>query len=196
MTIAVTVWLVLTVLLGVVTTLAIWSRGYSRARSLSVVAFLVASPLAAVALGVALGRPVPLIENITIFEGKYQIIGVKMEPKVAIYLYVDGGGEPRSYALPWDDRKAEAIQNALETAGQDGSAGLEVGKFKWPWEGEEGSGEGSGRPEGESEGEGTGQGTGGMFEWSWDQNELRFWGTPPEAPAPKPPVTPGLNFGG
>lgn len=187
MTVVVTIWLALTAVFGVLTTIAVWARGSSRARSLSVGAFLLASPISAISLACALGWPVPLIENVTIGEGKYTIIAVKMIPQKGIYLVLDGGSIPRYYSLPWSPQTAGDVQDAMEKKGDGGQAGIEVKGFKFPWEGEDTGKEGE---------EGRGGNGGGNFEWSWDQNEIQFWATPPQALPPKEAPAPGIQFGG
>ena len=86
MTAAITAWLVLTFILGLLAVLAIWARGVSRARGLSVAAFLIASPIAAAALGSALGWPVPLFKGINSPAGDYMVLGAKLIVGKGIYV--------------------------------------------------------------------------------------------------------------
>lgn len=135
MSATVTAWLVITFVLGLLATLAIWARGFSRSRGLAVGAFLLASPAAAAALGVTLGWPVPYVQGVTVPEGKHSILGVKMLLGQGIYILLDiGDGEPRYYKLPWSNKSAEELQGAQEEGGEEGEVGLIVPPFEWSWD--------------------------------------------------------------
>jgi hypothetical protein len=157
MTATITAWLALTMGLGLMASIAIWSRRPTHARGLAVASFIPGSALAAVALAMALGWPIPYLPGITVPEGEHTIIGFKMAEGEGIYILLDtGGSAPRYYRLPWKNSTAEALQNA--------------------------QGEGEGDGEGES-GE-FGMSVPGL-EWSWDDNEPQFWAAPQPQMPPK-----------
>jgi hypothetical protein len=53
---------------------------------------------------------------------KAKVLGVSMREGKAIYLWLQVGdsGEPRAYALPWNMRMAEQLQNAMRQASAEG----------------------------------------------------------------------------
>jgi hypothetical protein len=170
----VTVWLVLTILLGITASFAIWARGFSKARFLAVLAFLTASPIAAVSLGMSLGWPVPLIDGVTLETGRHVILGSKIVVGEAIYVLVDRGEEqPRYYRLAWSEKIANALQNALDEKGEGGEAGIDVGKAPWTKKDNGEGGKGTKRDGEPSDGI-----EANPFEWSWDQNPQQFWSKP------------------
>ncbi|HKY87625.1 MAG TPA: hypothetical protein VJL90_12755 [Pseudorhodoplanes sp.] len=130
MTATVTSWLILTGILGLSASLAIWARGASRARGLAVLAFVLATPISGAALATALGWAIPYWPGITVPEGEHPLLGVKMVEGEAIYILLDiGDGEPRYYRLPWSIETAQKLQSAQEGAGEDGEVGLKVPPF-------------------------------------------------------------------
>jgi hypothetical protein len=119
MTAPITAWLILTLCLGLAGIIAIWSR----------------RPLAAVALAMALGWPVPYWPGVTIGEGEPQLLGHKLVEGVGIYVLLDvGPGAPRYYSMPWSTETAEALQKAGEEAGGDGEHGMHVPAMEWSWD--------------------------------------------------------------
>lgn len=134
MTTAITAWLAITGLLGCLAVIAIWARRVTKARGLSVLAFLLASPVAAVALGAALGHPVPLINGINAPVGHYGVLGAKMIVGQGIYVLIDMGGIPHYYWLPWDKDKAGKLQDAINRAGKDGGIMMDIPPFEWSWD--------------------------------------------------------------
>ncbi|AMX93716.1 MULTISPECIES: hypothetical protein [Mesorhizobium] len=189
----ITVWLAITVILGIAASLAIWARGFSRARGLAVLAFLLASPIAGVSLGFSLGWPVPLVDGVTLSAGDHQILAAKMLIEDGIYIFVDRGEQqPRYYKLPWSTKTADELQKAMDEKGEGGQAGITVKPFKWPWESEEGnSGEG-GQPDQGKKGKG---GIAGLFEFSWDTHDQQFWALPqPKALPDKPAAAPAPTY--
>lgn len=124
-------WLAITAALGGMASLAIWSRKLTRARGLSVAAFLLASPLAAIATAQALGWAIPYWPGITVPPGKHLLLGHKLDEPRAIYVLLDiGDGSPRHYSLEWSTKTAEAIQKAAEE-GAEGEHGMHVPTFEW-----------------------------------------------------------------
>ena len=135
MSLTVTAWLVLTFILGLLATLAIWARGFSRARGLAVGAFLLASPAAAAALAVSLGWPVPYVPGVTVPEGKHPLLGAKMVMGVGIFILLDiGDAEPRYYKMPWSNKSAEELQGAQEEGGEEGEVGVITPPFEFSWD--------------------------------------------------------------
>lgn len=135
MTATVTAWLLITLALGGLATIAIWARGISRARGLAVLAFLLASPVAAAALAMALGWPIPLIEGITVAEGKHPVLGAKMIPDVGIYVLLDiGDGAPRYFSLPWSPPAADKLQQAMDEGAEGDGTGIDVPPFEFSWD--------------------------------------------------------------
>lgn len=135
MSIPITVWLVITGILGIIATLAIWSRGITRARAWSVAAFLLASPAAAASLGFSLGWAVPLVQGVTLSAGEHTILGAKMIVGEGIFLLMDRGMDaPRYVYIPWNEETAKKLQDALEEKGEEGTAGMKVKPFEWSWD--------------------------------------------------------------
>jgi hypothetical protein len=135
MTAPITAWLVLTLCLGLAGIIAIWSRRPTRARPLAVAWLITASPLAAVALAMALGWPVPYWPGVTIGQGEPQLLGHKLVEGVGIYVLLDvGPGAPRYYSMPWSTKTAEALQKAGEEAGDEGEHGMHVPALEWSWD--------------------------------------------------------------
>ncbi|AZO29332.1 hypothetical protein [Mesorhizobium sp. M1B.F.Ca.ET.045.04.1.1] len=189
----VTVWLVITVILGLVATFAIWARGFSRARGLAVLAFLLASPIAAASLGFSLGWPVPLVDGLTLSAGEHAILGAKITIGDGIYVLIDRGEEqPRYFKIPWDPKMADKLQQALDEKGEGGEAGITVDQFRWPWEKKGKNGGGQGGEKRAQEGNPSVEMN--PFEWSWDTHEKRFWAKPqpkvlPDKRSPPPAPT-------
>lgn len=179
----VTVWLAITVVLGISASLAIWARGFSRARGLAVAAFLLASPVAAISLGFSLGWPVQLVDGVTLAAGDHTIIGAKIVIDEGIYVLIDRGADaPRFFKIPWDPKVADKLQKALDEKGEGGEAGITVQPFKWPWEKEGKGGGQEGKPA-----DGKPVIEANPFEWSWDTHEKQFWAKP------QPKVLPDKN---
>lgn len=133
MTAAISSWLAITILLGIIATLAVWARGFSRARGLAVAAFVSASPIAAGALGAALGWPVPLVNGLNSPAGEFMVLGVKMLVGKGIYVLLDNSElEPRYYWMPWSREMADKIQEEIDKPNE----GLKmiVPPFEWSWE--------------------------------------------------------------
>jgi hypothetical protein len=130
MTATLTAWLIITGLLGLSASIAIWARGASRARGFAVLAFVLATPASALALGMSLGWAIPYWPGITIPEGKHALLGVKMVEGQAIFILLDiGTGEPRYYRLPWSIETAQKLQSAQEGAGEGGEVGVKTPPF-------------------------------------------------------------------
>lgn len=132
MTYAITAALMITLLLAIMATIAIWSRrGPARARGLAVVAFVLASPIAAGALGMSLGWPVPLYSGLTAPAGEWVVLGVKMVVGKGIYVLIDDGDIPRYYSLPWSNEMADKLQDMLD---KGETPTITVPEFEWSWD--------------------------------------------------------------
>jgi hypothetical protein len=114
-------WLALTLALALVTSLAIWSRHPTRARGLSVLAFI--------ATGIATGpilianrgwavSPYPYVSELP--TGEAQILGVKIVQDEAIYVMLDVDGEPRLFKLPWSNEAGSKLQRLMEANAENG----------------------------------------------------------------------------
>jgi len=130
-TIVVSSWIVLTVLLGAAAWIAAWSRRQTKARALGIITFLAGSPVAAFAVAVCLGWPMPLIAGITGPSGDYTVLGSKLIPGQAIYVLIDVGNEPRYYVLPWDQGAAETLQDASDNGS---GVNVTVPPMEFSWE--------------------------------------------------------------
>lgn len=133
MTQTITAWLILTLCLGLLASLAIWSRRPTHARGLAVASFLASMPLAALALAMALGWPIPYWPGVTVPEGDHQLLGHKLVEGVGIYVLLDVGDVPRYYSLPWSIATAEALQKSQEE-GSEGEHGMHVPGLEWSWD--------------------------------------------------------------
>jgi hypothetical protein len=114
-------WLALTLALALVTSLAIWSRHPSRARGLSVLAFLATAPLTGAILvgnGGWAVSPYPYVSELP--TGEAQILGVKIVQDVAIYVMLDVDGEPRLFRLPWSNEAGSKLQRLMEANASEG----------------------------------------------------------------------------
>lgn len=98
-------------------TTIVWSRRETALRGLVMVAFFVVLVGAAFNTLVTLGhhRPVSYEALRMGYRGDLRaiLLGHKMIEGKAIYLYLDRPGEPLAIELPWSDRTAEQLQEAL-----------------------------------------------------------------------------------
>jgi hypothetical protein len=95
-------------------TATVWSRRELRIRAFAVFLFLLALPLSFGSGIVALGWPTPYRQHITINAGTYSVLAVKMIAGKAIYVLLDSDtGVPRYFALPWDRKMADKLQQML-----------------------------------------------------------------------------------
>jgi hypothetical protein len=114
-------WLCFNLAAAMVTSAAIWSRFPTRARGLSVLAFLATAPLTGAIL-VANGgwavSPYPYVS--TLPTGEAQILGVKIVQDEAIYVMLDLDGEPRLFKLPWSNEAGSKLQRLMEANAENG----------------------------------------------------------------------------
>lgn len=108
MTILASLWLLLSVIMCGFA----WVAG----KRLAAISLPLAVALAALAIYVPLGMPVPHSPK----PGKYTVLGAKIIVDVAIYALLDNGSdEPTYYRLPYSNNQANALQSAMDGA-QDG----------------------------------------------------------------------------
>ena len=103
--------------------ITIWAprKVWIKAGAIAVAALFV--PLAFAGLSDLLSKPKPVH-----MEWQYgdlseaTVIAATLREDVAIYLWlrIDGVDEPRAYALPWDRRDAQALQDATREAEENG----------------------------------------------------------------------------
>jgi hypothetical protein len=98
-------------------------RGRLWQRATSATVFLV---LIAVVYGGSielLSRPKPLRLEIWQRADKAKVLGATMREGEAIYVWlqIPGADEPRAYALPWDMKMAQQLQNAMQEGQASGS---------------------------------------------------------------------------
>lgn len=112
-----TTWLALALLLA--------TFSWFAKRQMIAIFLPVVAVLAAAALYVPLGRPIPLSPK----AGHYTVLGAKVVPNVAIWVLLDDGvSEPRYYRLKYSNTDANALQQAEDAGnGQPGSVKMQVG---------------------------------------------------------------------
>jgi hypothetical protein len=116
-------WLALNLTTALVTSAAIWSRFPTRARGLSVLAFLATAPLTGAILvgnGGWAVSPYPYVSELP--TGEAQILGVKIVQDVAIYVMLDVDGEPRLFRLPWSNEAGSKLQRLMEANAENGGS--------------------------------------------------------------------------
>ena len=129
-----TTWLLLTAVLAIAAWYGIWSRHPGKARTLAVLAFLIASPAAGGSLLTSMGWAVPMYPYFSMPKGELVVVGVDLYPEEAIYVTLRLPEGPRLFFLPWDPQKASKLQRAME--GQEGE-----GQLKMRFKGERSEGE-------------------------------------------------------
>ncbi len=112
--------------------MTIWSRRDTVARSLSILLLVVSIPLLGIASMETLGWHKPIAAAWRL-SGEWLVLGSKMVVDEAIYIYVDvGGGEPRAIVLPWNDRVAQQLQDAMRDSRKRGQEGA-ILEYEWDW---------------------------------------------------------------
>lgn len=88
---------------------------------------LLALPVAAAVVAVAVYIPTGTPRFTAPPEGKYAVVGVKIDIDKAIYVLLDNGSaEPTYYVLPYSAGKASQLQDAKDTAGENGQVSVEI----------------------------------------------------------------------
>jgi hypothetical protein len=107
--------------------LTIWSRNPGKIRHFAVVLCILSIPVVAIGAlsSLSWSRPSWAMYGIT---GKVTVLGVKMVKDVAIYVYIDQPGEPRSIRLPWSDKVAEQLQDMLADPANKGGIKMTLGE--------------------------------------------------------------------
>lgn len=96
---------------------AVWSRRETWVRLASVLFFLGMIPALAIGGATVLGLGKPVSLEFFAEDRDYQVLGSKMIIGEGIYLYLDTPGQPRTYALPWDQKLADQLQDAINKGG-------------------------------------------------------------------------------
>ncbi len=110
-------WLILSLTSAAITSAAIWSRFPTRARPLSVVAFLASLPVSWAILAGSAGWSATPYPYLSPLPHDAALLGFSFQQDVAIYVMLDVDGEPRLYRLPWSNEKASQIQRMAEGGG-------------------------------------------------------------------------------
>lgn len=131
---AILVWALLTALVGLMASVAIWTRVKTKLRGWSVIGFFVASPVIAAGLATVLGWPLPRVLAFSVPGGDYAVLGTKMIVGEGIYVLLDEGGIPRYYSFPWDKAMSDKIQELLDS--EDGKEGMrmKLPPYEFSWE--------------------------------------------------------------
>lgn len=109
-----TYWLIQSLVISAIASIAIWSRRPTAARGLAVVAFLASMPITGAAMLRQAGWPVEPIHYLAEIPDDATVSGVSLVPNVAIFIMVDIDGEPRLFRLPWNAEQANKVQRMLE----------------------------------------------------------------------------------
>lgn len=121
------------VFLFMLTWLVVWSRRDTVWRHIAMVALLPMWLVLAVLIADALGhhRPLEIAWNV---DGESRVLAAKMVQGEAIYLYVETGDpEPTALVLPWDDKVAEQLQEAMRKSAESGQQGALM-RYKHSWD--------------------------------------------------------------
>jgi hypothetical protein len=121
MTTAATLWLAIMLLISSMALIVAWTRRQTLYRSLAVAIALLSAPVMALALTSALGWAVPMFPLLTVPGGDFLVLGAKIMQGEGIFVLLDlGGGEPRHYRLPWDQKLADKLQDMLDDPDKGG----------------------------------------------------------------------------
>lgn len=114
----------------------IWSRKDSWLRPAAVAGFFTILPATGALVFYTLSHPAPLIPVVSTPGGEYQVIGTKLVQDEAIYLWLDmGRGHPRYYALPWDNKTADRLQDMINQQKRGKIPGFTAKvPFKFSWD--------------------------------------------------------------
>ena len=129
-------------------TITAWARNDHPARWVALALFLASAPLAGATFGKALGHHRPIVVHALLSgldaamarRGAYRepvkgiaamLLGHKMVEGVGIYLYLDQEGEPLPLVLPWSQKAAQELQDALDEAGPTGGVRVEIPFENW-----------------------------------------------------------------
>ncbi len=114
-----TAWVLLSLLLGVLVTWAVWSRWPTKYRSWSFLGFLSALPVSLVVIFVSFGWSAPCkyaLYNPTT-EMEYDILGYQAIPETIIHLFVSTRYGPKTCSIPWSNSTQEKLKEGMEKGG-------------------------------------------------------------------------------
>lgn len=132
-------WALLSLIIGLLTIIAVWSRYKTKARAMAIFGFLLAIPATGGALFYALGWPVPYVV-LTALQirggGDFGVLGAKMVVGEGIFALLDFGATPRYVVLPWDKNMASKLQELMESQreGETGEPRLKLPPMEWSLE--------------------------------------------------------------
>lgn len=109
-------WVALSVLMGVSTLWAVWSRAVNKWRTYSVVGFVMSTVLAGGVLLLSQGWSSPCF---LLLPGKYSILTYQIIPYDRIYLFLDTAYGPKSCYISWTNEKADELDQGREGPGFD-----------------------------------------------------------------------------
>lgn len=131
---AILVWVLLTIVVGIMATITIWSRAKTKLRGWSVAGFLISSPLIAIGMAMVLGLPLPRDLAFGMKGGDYAVLGTKMVVGEGIYVLLDEDPKPRYYAFPWDKKMSDKIQELLDSEGGKEGMRMKLPPYEFSWE--------------------------------------------------------------
>ena len=105
------VWVLLSLVGGLLTLWAVWARSISRWRSMSFLGLL--GWIVVSGLGI-LATQGWATQCSLLLPGKYEIIGFLPEPEERIYLFLGTQYGPKTCYVPWDPRKADELKENEE----------------------------------------------------------------------------------
>lgn len=109
-------WFVLSVLTGIVTLWAVWSRSVTKWRRTTVLGFLGSVILSGLTILVSQGWSSPCI---LLLPGKYSLLTYQIIPYDRIYLFLDTQYGPKSCYVDWTAQQADELDRGREGAGFD-----------------------------------------------------------------------------
>jgi hypothetical protein len=130
-------WTVLSLVIGILAIIAVWSRRGNKSRMLAVVGLLLGIPVSGAALAFSLGNPLPYIAAFHFRQGgDFGVLGAKMIVGEGIYALLDVGGAPRYFVMPWDKDMASKLQDLMESQreGDTGEPRMKLPPMEFSWE--------------------------------------------------------------
>lgn len=109
-------WVIISLLIGVVTLYAVWSRRDTKYRLYAFLSFLVVVPLSAAPIAASMGWSTPCRLALALSD-EYTILGYQGIPEQVIYLFVDTKYGPKTCSIPWANYKYEQLKEGLKKGG-------------------------------------------------------------------------------